>query len=323
MKLKIGPQKEATALEPLHTRLRPTSLSKMLGQETVCRSLAKVLEKKSAHSFLLTGPAGVGKTTIGRIICNTLNGQLVEVDGATRTGIDAARELAEFAAAASFTNNGRKVVLVDECHALSQQAWKSFLKVVEEPPPHLFWVFCTTEPGKVPPTIKTRCATFDLKPVRWDVLAEYLETVAVQEKLKIGTDLFPLVARKANGSVRQALVYLAVLDGVSDKEAALELMVVAEERKEVIDFIRWACYGKNQKFTEAQSMLKQLQEQGIEAESVRIVMVNYIAAALLGANTKENDAKRLLNILQEFSTPYMSSDKYGPLLLSTLSVLFS
>jgi DNA polymerase-3 subunit gamma/tau len=213
-------------------------------------------------------------------------------------------------------------VIVDECHALSQQAWKSFLKIVEEPPPHLYWVFCTTEPAKVPETIRTRCASFELKPVKWDILAEYIEAVAKTEGLKIATDLFPLIARKANGSVRQALVFLAVLDGVTDKDVALELMATAEERKEVIDFIRWVCFGRNRQLSEAKNMIKQLQDQGIEAESIRIVTANYIAAAILG-KADLNETKRLLNVLTEFSTPFPASDKYAPLLMATLSVLFS
>jgi DNA polymerase III gamma/tau subunit len=284
----------------------------------------KALERRdpNTHAYLFHGPSGTGKTTLGRIVAR---GEIIEVDAATFTGIDAMRGLVETARAPSIMDSeGERTIIVDECHRLSGQAWDSLLKVVEEPPAHLYWVFCTTNLGKVPKTIQTRCETYGLKPVDSEDIADLLERVADREGIKTTKEILSLAAKTAEGSPRQALAYLAVLNGVKDKEEALALMQTATERDEVIDFIKYLVFDRNASWEGAQKHLKGLKEAEVDAESIRIVCVNFVSACALNAKPGNTGyVKRLMAILDAFGQPYPQTDKYGPLLLSVANCVLS
>lgn len=220
-------------------------------------------------------------------------------------------------------DNPRKMIIVDEAHAISANAWKSLLKAVEEPPAHVYWTFCTTEPDKVPSTIRTRCHTYDLKPVKWDTLADYLEDVTHNQELGVHPDLQPILARKANGSVRQALVYLSMVNGIDDKAVALRLLEEFEDQQAgPIAIARMVVSGKSFSWGAASELLVKMQD--VSAETIRLTIINYAAAAI----SEEKDEKkvvRLLNVIQTFSsqTAYNASEKFAPLYLAIGSLLYS
>ncbi len=214
-----------------------------------------------------------------------------------------------------------KFVIVDEAHALSKATWQSLLLAIEEPADHVFWALCTTESDKVPKTIQTRCAKYELKNVPKDMLNEYLVWVAENEGLEVNEDVVWAVAEKAEGSVRQALTYLSAVDGCDTRKEALELMSQQEDLPEVIDMARKLVEGKGLSWKDLVSTVAGLQESGQTAESIRIVTVNYLAAVLL-KTSDEKRAVRLLTLLQAFSTPYAQSEKMAPLLLSIGTILF-
>ena len=154
----------------LATKYRPQTFEEVIGQPQAVASIKTVLKRQSSRSFILTGPSGTGKTTLGRIIATTVGAvksAIVEVDAASNTGVDAMREILEMTQYRGFGGAGR-VFIIDECHMLSANAWNSMLKGIEEPPPGIYWVLCTTEPTKIPKTIKTRCVQYDLQPVGVD-----------------------------------------------------------------------------------------------------------------------------------------------------------
>ena len=156
--MRTKPSKEDN--RPLHIKWRPQKLNDVISHAFVVSSLKALLkEKECPHSFLFTGPSGVGKTTLARIVASYLEAAVLEIDAATNTGIDAMRAVQDMARYKAIDNE-KRVVIIDECHALSKQTWQSLLKIVEEPPAHLYWAFCTTEPDKVPATIKTRCVQY-------------------------------------------------------------------------------------------------------------------------------------------------------------------
>lgn len=299
----------------LHVKYRPKALEDVVGQPQVVKALTRVLKEKSFQSFLFSGPAGCGKTTFARIaakMCGCDMRDIVEIDGATNTGIDAMRSVAQAAQYKPFGKSTGRAIIVDECHRLSRQAWDSMLKVVEEPPAHLFWFFCTTEPAKVPNTIRTRCATFSLKAVADQELRNLLLSVLKKEGKKVPDDVVSLVSQKSNGSPRQALVNLGVvLDCKTRKEAATAIEAV-EDSDPVIKLCR-LLLQPNRSFVKCAAIVNELQD--VNAESVRIVVVNYLGSCLKGTKS-DKDAVKFLTLLENFATPYNQSEGLSPLWLS-------
>jgi len=221
----------------LARKYRPTNFAELIGQDALVRTLSNAIKTgRVAHAFMLTGVRGVGKTTTARIIAKALNcigpdGQsesmtepcgvcdncvaiaedrhvdVMEMDAASRTGVDDIRELIESVryrpASARY-----KVYIIDEVHMLSKNAFNALLKTLEEPPEHVKFVFATTEIRKVPVTVLSRCQRFDLRRIDIDVLNGHFKSIAGQEQVEIADDALQLISRAADGSVRDGLSLL-------------------------------------------------------------------------------------------------------------------
>lgn len=314
------PQEQAD--EPFHVKYRPKSLKEVVGQDAVVKSLQDALKKSTRpHAFLFTGPSGCGKTTLSRIIAADLGclpSNIMEVDAASNSGIDAMREVMATIRYQGFGDSPNRAIIIDEAHALSKSAWQSMLKPIEEPPPHVYFFILTTETGKVPETIVTRCHNYSLKPVRFDPLMDLLEGVADAEGLSTPTRVVELAARACSGSPRQALVMLSMIRDCKTEEDAAGLLEAPLENKEVIDLCRLMISGKLE-WPQLIKILKAMPE--MSAESIRIVMVNYLAACLMGAKS-DKDTTRLLDVLHEFREPFNTTDKLAPLLLAAGNIIY-
>lgn len=316
---------EALRLEPLHVRLRPRTFGEVIGHDVVCAALKKLLNSKSPpHSFLFTGQSGAGKTTLARIVGRFIGCEptaVIQIDAARYSGVDNMREIILGSAFAALSKNGKKAIVIEECHMLSKGAWNSLLLSVEEPPEHLFWIFCTTEPEKVPATIRNRCQAFDLKSVAWELITDYLTTVVASEGLTVPPEIRDVIARGCGGSIRQALVHLAAVNGVTEKVAALHLIEsVDSEQGTGFQLAQMVCTGRGFAWDKVKVLLEALKEEN--QEGVRLVVVNYAAKMLLSTNDPK-EAARLMNVLASFSVPYNQSEKQAPLILSVGSLLFS
>lgn len=306
---------------PLHIRLRPRRLEDLLGHEAVVKSLAGLLATSPPHAFLFTGPSGVGKTTLARILATLLRCSLIEIDAARWSGVDNMREVIKSSQFAALGDSARKMIVIDECHRLSRGAWDSLLLSIEEPPPHLFWGLCSTEADKIPNTIRTRCHAFDLKPLRWEVLADYLEQVIKAERLKIVEGVPELVARRAQGSVRQALVFLSAVAGTTDKAEAMRLLESADlEEGNPVQLARMICTSRGFSWDAARKLLVSMSEESPEA--LRLVIIRYATKMILDAKG-DAEARRLLAVIETFSgRSYNSSEGQAPLLLGIGTLLF-
>lgn len=309
--------------QPLHVKYRPTKFSEVVGQGAVVKSLRDALNKPTKpHAFLLVGPAGCGKTTLARLVAQELKcdpSNVIEVDAATNNGIDNMRELMAPLRYQGFGGTPNKALIVDEAHAISKAAWQALLKSVEEPPQHVFWVFCTTEAGKIPDTIVSRCHTYTLRSVGHADLMDLLEHVAEAEKLDAGPAMLQAVARACGGSPRQALVQLSMVEHCGSMEEVQRVLETPVDNAEVIELCR-LLLDRDLTWAKLTGTLKRLE--GMTAESVRIVVVNYLAACLLGAKS-DKEAQRLLDLLYPFSKPFATSDKLAPLLLAFGDVMFA
>lgn len=303
----------------LHVTYRPTTFEEVLGQASIVKSLKNVVKDKRAKTFIFTGPSGTGKTTLARILANSFAGEaatvanIEEFDAATNSGADAVRAVAARTMYRAIGSSPIKVVIVDEAHRLSGAAWTTLLKPIEEPPKHVYWFFCTTEAAKIPKTIQTRCLRYDLQPVSEELLFQLQVRVVEAEKLDIADDILEAIAENSGGSPRQALVYLEECLYCESAEEALRVMRTAGQGKEAIDLCRFLIADQGRSWSRAIKLIKSME--GVEAESVRITICNYLAAVLLNTQNEAKAAK-LLGLLECFRLPYQQSDKLAPLLYS-------
>jgi len=248
-----APQKaaapEAQAYRVLARKYRPQRFSELIGQDAMITTLGNAIKRgRLAHAFLLTGVRGVGKTSTARLVAKALNcigpdGQggptidpcgvcepcraiaegrhidVIEMDAASNTGIDDIREIIEAVRYASVSARF-KIYIIDEVHMLSKAAFNGLLKTLEEPPPHVKFLFATTEIQKVPVTVLSRCQRFDLRRIPADLLAAHFSHVCSAEGVTAEADALALIARAAEGSVRDGLSILDQAIAHADMDGA-------------------------------------------------------------------------------------------------------
>jgi len=262
----------------LALKYRPQSFDEVIGQDVMVQIIKNAIKlDRIPNAYLLTGIRGIGKTTTARIIAKAINCKdfekgmtkcegfchceaitnsnhidVLEMDAASKTGIDDIRELIDSAKYYP-TSAKYKVFIIDEVHMLSKQAFNGLLKTLEEPPPHLKFILATTEVKKIPLTIISRCQRFDLRRIKLEEMISFLKKIAEKEKAKINEKALMLIAKASEGSVRDAL---SILDqaistfnflGEEITEKSVRTMLGISDRSRIIDLVNFIIDGDKAK----------------------------------------------------------------------------
>jgi len=315
----------------LARKWRPKSFGEMVGQEHVVRALSNALKQNRLHhAYLMTGTRGVGKTTVARVMAKALNcetgvtaapcGQcsacqeidsgrfvdLIELDAASNTQVDQMRDLLENALYAP-TRGRFKVYIIDEVHMLSRSAFNAMLKTLEEPPPHVKFILATTDPQKVPVTVLSRCLQFNLKQIPLNQINAQLATVLQKEGVEFEAPALQLIARAAQGSMRDGLSLLdqAIAHGGGRvDEASVRAMLGAVDQAYLFELLEALAAGDG---AQLMAIADQMQARSLSFEAAlqdlasmihRLALLQTIPEAV---SAEDPDRDRMLALSHRFA----------------------
>ena len=274
----------------LALKYRPQNFDDLIGQEVVAETIINSIKAdKIPNAYLFTGIRGIGKTTIARIVAKTLNCSngienkckvkcdncdaitnsshidVLEMDAASKTGVDDVRDLIEFSRYGP-TSAKYKIFIIDEVHMLSKQAFNALLKTLEEPPSYLKFIFATTEIKKIPITVVSRCQRFDLSRIKSSELLDFIKKIKDKENGKVSDDALRLIVKISEGSVRDALSLLdrALLSLDTDKELDLssaQKIFGYFDKSQLIDLFELILKGEEEKVIK---IYRKIYDQGVE-----------------------------------------------------------
>ncbi|MEI6850742.1 MAG: DNA polymerase III subunit gamma/tau [Candidatus Saccharibacteria bacterium] len=212
----------------LYRKYRSKSLDEVIGQKHITDILSRAISKgKLSHAYLLSGPRGVGKTSVARILAHEINGitydenttnlDIIEIDAASNNGVEDVRELREKVQIAPFSAS-KKVYIIDEVHMLSKAAFNALLKTIEEPPDHVVFILATTNVEKLPATIVSRVQRFSFRPISVDDAVKHLSNIAKKENINITDDALRLIAERSDGSFRDSISLLDQLSSIANTD---------------------------------------------------------------------------------------------------------
>lgn len=292
--------------EALYRKYRPKSLDEVIGQEHVTSTLKNALKSgRISHAYLLTGPKGVGKTSVARILAHEVSGlpytdenhlDIIEIDAASNRRIDEIRDLRDRVHVAP-TSAKYKVYIIDEVHMLTKEAFNALLKTLEEPPKHVIFILATTEAHKLPETIISRTQRFTFKPIDLQ-MTTHLSELAQKEDTKVTKPALELIASHSDGSMRDAISMLDQLStrGKEIEVSDVESMLGIAPQDTISQLAQMLMTGTPSTLL---AFLNQLEEQGISSIQIAHQLADYLRAQLLKST---GDGHDILQLLEELLT---------------------
>ena len=317
----------------LARKWRPQGFNDLTGQETVVKTLKNALSsEKIVHAYLFSGPRGVGKTSLARILAKALNCKersgsnpcntcqncksitegasvdVFEIDGASNTSVDSVRELRETVKYAP-SGGKYKIYIIDEVHMLSTPAFNALLKTLEEPPPHVIFIFATTEPKKIPSTILSRCQHHAFRRISKKAIRDQLQNIADTERINIKETSLEIIAKAADGSMRDALTLLDQASSFSDDITDKELMsLLGLPESDIISNLSETILKGDVSST--LSIIKDLADRGSDLRQLTKELVEFFRSIAIVKVTEEADK------LLEFSPEEVESLRHHAAIVS-------
>ena len=311
----------------LARKWRPQVFEDLVGQQTATHTLQNAITSgKIAHAFLFAGPRGIGKTTSARILAKALNCQssnapvtrpcnicascediansrsldVLEIDGASNRGIDEVRELRDSARYQAMRDRFR-IFIIDEVHMLTTEAFNALLKILEEPPAHVFFIFATTELRKVPETIKSRCQVHEFKKIPDQILVQRLKFITDQEGIQIGNSSLEMIATSAEGGLRDALGTLdqvIAFAGTTIEESDVQVVLGLVDTQIMLDLGRAIAQGDTPSVL---AIFEKINEYGIDYKVFYNELLSFYRTLFLAKFSGQKDADQKL---QEVASLY-------------------
>ena len=289
----------------LYRKYRPISLEAVYGQDSVITPLKEAIKTGNfSHAYIFTGPRGCGKTSVARIFAHEINHfpyeledsyvDIIEIDGASNTGIDNIRDLREKAMIAP-TEGAYKIYIIDEVHMLSKNAFNGLLKIIEEPPEHVIFILATTNLEKVPITITSRAQVYNFKLADNETMFSHLRKISDSEQLTIEDDALKIIVRRGGGSFRDSI---SLLDQISNLKSKSEIITASDvdsalglpEDEKIKNLLT---SFENDDTKTVTTILKDLLNSGRTAETIAGVIVERIV---------ENPTSKTLNLVEKLFT---------------------
>ena len=289
----------------LYRKYRPTNFSEVVGQEHIVKTLKNAVRReKIAHAYLFSGPRGIGKTTIARILAKVVNCKnsksgepcnecenclnindnkfldLIEIDAATHTQVDKIRDLIE-KINFSPTSGKYKVYIIDEVHMLSKGAFNALLKTLEEPPKHAIFILATTEIHKIPATIISRCQRFDFRRLKVSEIKERLEKIAKQEKVKVEKGVLDFIAINSNGGLRDSESLFGQILSLEDGDITLKEVQTILAIADISVAVKLIELIVEKKYSEAIDYINKITDDGYDLEQFAIFLIEYCRKLML------------------------------------------
>ena len=301
----------------LYRKYRSADLSDVVGQQHITKTLEQsIVQDRISHAYLFTGPRGVGKTSVARILARRVNGldstedtsshlDIIEIDAASNRGVDEMRNLREKINSAP-SNLKYKVYIIDEAHMLTREAFNALLKTLEEPPAHAIFILATTEAHKLPDTIISRTQRYDFRPFREELIVDHLRNIAQKEKISITEDGLSAIAQLSHNGMRDAISMLDQLSVASDNidEQAVQSYMGLSSVIQIDNLLSQAFDGDGMN---ALSTLEDLFSQGVEPSALNSQLQHYLRNILLSKTENhklsQEFALSALDILMQYQ-PY-------------------
>lgn len=305
--------------EPLITKYRPQCWAEVIGHEEVVRALQRVLKSPARpHAYLFTGPAGLGKTSMARIVASEIGADVHELDAASQRSIDAARELIEQGQFRPLSGAAAKMFLIDEVHGLTALAMDALLKVLEEPPDHLYFALCTTEGSKIKETIVSRCYHVPLRPLRARDIEDLITAVSDIEDWRVDSDVLQMIVGASTGQPRKALSLLQACHDAPSRDEARRIISLLEPSEPIMDMLRDITGGRRS-WAVIRSHLQKMGDEDFDGLSA--TAARYLSTAMVNQEN-ERDARALWVLLDALTFPTASFDRRAAFMAACGRMLF-